>query len=44
MEQNRLFQLEDNYSHHPVQVPDQFRADQKLGFVVKGIVQMPLEY
>jgi len=42
MEWNRLFQLEGTYNDHLVQLPDQFRADQKLKRVIKGIVQMPL--
>ena len=30
--------------HHLVQLPDHFRADQKLKHVLKGIVQMPLKH
>ena len=41
-EQNRLFELEGTYNDHLVQLPDQFRADQKLKHV-KGILQMPLK-
>ncbi|KAK4816063.1 hypothetical protein QYF61_011071 [Mycteria americana] len=29
---------------HPVQLPDRFRADQKLKHGIKGIVQMPLKH
>ena len=39
----RLFQLEGTYKDHQVQLPDHFRADQKLKYVVKGIVQMSLK-
>jgi len=31
--------LEGTYNNHLVQLPDRFRADQKLQHVVKGIVQ-----
>lgn len=37
------FQLELTYSDHPVQLLDQFRADQKLQHVIKGIFQMLLK-
>ena len=43
-EQNRLFQLEGTYSDHLVQLPDQFRADQRLRHVIKGLAQMPLKH
>jgi len=39
-----LSQLEGTYSDHLVQLPDQFRADQKLKHVIKGIVQMLLKH
>jgi len=35
--------LEGTNEDHLVQQPGQFRADQKLKHVVKGIVQMPLK-
>ena len=41
-EQNRI-QLEGTYSDHLVQLPDHFRAFQKLKHVINSIVQMPLE-
>jgi len=41
-EENRIFLLEGTDEDHLVQLPDQFRADQKLKDV-KGIVQMPLK-
>jgi len=40
---NRLFELKGTYNDHLVQLPDQFRADQKLKHV-KGILQMPLKH
>lgn len=39
-----LFQLEGIYKNHPVQLPDQFRADQMLKHVIKGIVQTLLKH
>ena len=39
--ERRLFQLEETYKNHLVQLPDQFRPDQKSKHVVKGVVQMP---
>jgi len=33
--------LEGTYNNHPVQLPDQFRADQKLKHIIKGNVQVP---
>lgn len=44
LEQNRLFQMERTYDSHQVQLPEQFRADQKLKHVVKYIVQMLLKH
>ena len=44
IEQNRNFQLKGTYNNHLVQLPDHFRADQKLKHIVKGIVQMPLKH
>jgi len=41
--QNRTCHLEGSYKYRLVQLPDHFRADQKLKPVIKGIVQMPLE-
>lgn len=41
---NRIFQLEETYSNHLVQQPDDFRVDQKLKQITKGIVQMPLRH
>lgn len=35
--------MNDIYKHYLVQVPDCFRADQKLKHVVKGVGQMPLK-
>ncbi|PKU36123.1 aryl hydrocarbon receptor nuclear translocator-like protein 2 isoform x1 [Limosa lapponica baueri] len=42
--QKRICQLEGTYNDHLVQVPDHFRAAQKLKHVVKGIIQMPLKH
>ena len=39
-----MLHLEGMYDYHLVQLPDRFRADQKLKHVVKGIVQMPLKH
>jgi len=36
-------ELEGTYNDYLVQLPDHFRADQKLKYVIKGIVQMLLE-
>jgi len=36
--------LEGTYNGHLVQLPDPFRADQKLKRVIKGIVQTPLKH
>jgi len=46
LEYNRMeyFQLEETYDDHLVQLPDHFRADQKLKHVIKGVVQMPLKH
>lgn len=44
IEYNRIFQLEETYSNHLVQQPDDFRVDQKLKQITKGIVQMPLRH
>jgi len=40
----RILQLEGTYYDHLVQLPDHFRADQKLKHVFKGVVQMPLKH
>ena len=42
IEWNRIFQLEGTYNGHLVQLPDHFRAYQKLKHVIKCFVQMPL--
>ena len=39
-----LFQLEGTQKDRLVQLPDIFRADQKLKHVAKGGVQMPLQH
>ena len=39
-----MLQLDGTYNDHLLQLPDQFRADQKLKHVTKGIVQMPLKH
>lgn len=44
IEQNRVVQLEGTYKDRQVQLPNHFRANQKLGYINKGIVQMPLEH
>ena len=44
IEQNWIFQLEGTYNDHLVQLPDQFRADQKLKYIIKGMVQMSLKH
>lgn len=52
MEYDRIgeVQLEETYNDNPVQLPDHFRADQKLQHVAKGnmplafVVQMPLKH
>ena len=36
--------LEGTYNNHLVQLPDHFRADQKIKHVIKGIVKMPLKH
>jgi len=36
--------MERTFNDHLVQLPDQFRADQKLKYVVKGIVQTSLKH
>jgi len=36
--------LKGTYNDHLVQLPEQFRADQKLKHIIKGIVQMPLKH
>jgi len=40
----QLFHLEGIYNYQLAQLPDHFRADQKLKLVVKGIVQTPLKH
>lgn len=44
MEENRTVQLESIYKDHWVQLPDRFRANQKLKRSIKGIVQLPLAH
>ena len=44
MEWDEVFQLEVTYNKHLIQLPDQFRADQKLKHVIKEIAQMPLKH
>ena len=43
-EKNRIIQLEGTYNNHLVQLPDHFRADQKLKHIIKGTAQMPLKH
>ena len=38
------FPLEGTYNNRLAQLPDHFRADQKLKHAIKGIVQMPLKH
>ena len=38
------FQLEGTYSDYLGQLPDHFRAHQKLKHIIKSIVQMPLKH
>jgi len=40
----RLYQLDGTYDDRLVQLPDQFRVDQKLKLFIKAIVQMPLKH
>ena len=40
----RVGQLEETYNDHQAQVPDHFRAGQKLKHVIKRVVQMPLKH
>lgn len=42
LEWNRKFQLEETFKDHPVQMPNHFRANQKLQHIQEGIVHMPL--
>ena len=44
MEEKERVELEGTYNDHRVQLPDHFRADQKLKHVIKGVVQMPLQH
>lgn len=44
IEWNRIFYLERTYNDHLVQLPNQFRADQKLKVVANGIFQKLLEH
>lgn len=44
LKQNRIFQLEETYKNHLVQLPDHFRADQKLKEIIKAVVQMLLKH
>lgn len=44
MEWNTLFLLEGTYNDRLVQLPDLFRADQKLMHIIKSIVQMSLKH
>lgn len=44
LDYNRLFQLEVTYDNHLVQLPENFRAEQRFKLVIKGIVQMPFEH
>lgn len=41
---DRIVHLEETYTDHQVQMPDQFRANQKLNHMTKCIIQMPLEH
>lgn len=36
--------MEGAYSNHLAQLPDHFKADQKLQDVIKDILQMPLKH
>ena len=36
--------MEGTYKDHLVQLPDQFRADQKLKHAIKGVVQMSFKH
>lgn len=44
IEQYRLAKLEGDIKDHWVQLPDYFRANQKLRHVIEGIFQMALEH
>lgn len=44
LKQNGLFQLEETYINHLVQLPDFSRADQNSKIVIKVTAQMSLQY
>ena len=44
MEWNGIVQLKGTYSDHLMELPDHFRADQKLKQGIKGVVQRSLKH
>lgn len=43
-EMNTIVQLEETFPDHVVQLPDLFRANQKLKHIIEGTVQTALEH
>lgn len=41
---DRIVQLEEICNSHQVQLPDNFRTNQKLKYIIEGIIQIPLEH
>lgn len=44
LEQNRIIEVEEDFSDNLVQLPDRFKANQKLKHIYEVIIKMPLEH